>query len=110
MSVDSRPAEEALARLRSQARDMEANVLDARDKARLVKYKHALAIERMGNANTPEKIPATLRKEIAWADIEVNEAVQEANKADAKLIGINAKCDHDKTVISLYQTMVKDRS
>jgi hypothetical protein len=110
MSVDSTPAEEALTRLRNAARQMEMLVQNARDAASLVKLKHALAIERMGNANTPEKIPATLRKEIAWADLEVQEAVKAANKADAVLIGINAKCDVDKTTISLYQTMVKDRS
>jgi hypothetical protein len=55
-------------------------------------------------------VPATLRKEIAWADLEVDEAVKTQNKADAVLIGTNAKCDAAKQTISIYQTMVKDRS
>jgi hypothetical protein len=110
MSVDSTGAEKALSYLRQTAVAMEDLVWEARDAARLVKLKHALAIERMGNANTPEKVPATLRKEIAWADLEVDEAVKTQNKADAVLIGTNAKCDAAKQTISIYQTMVKDRS
>jgi hypothetical protein len=109
MSVDPTAAEKALSYLRQTAVSMEDLVWAARDAARLVKLKHALAIERMGNANG-EKVPATLRKEIAWADLEVQEAVKTQDKADAVLIGTNAKCDAAKQTISIYQTMVKDRS
>jgi hypothetical protein len=106
--IDPTTAEEALTLLRKTAHEMENNVLEAREAARLAKYKQALAIVRMEMANGP-KVPATVRKEHALADDEVQEALKKANEKDAYLIGIDARRDAAKTTISLYQSMVKDR-
>lgn len=104
MSVDPVNAEKAQSLLWRLAKEKEALALDAKDKARLVKYKHALAVVRLDN------VPITVRKEHAWADDEVQEAQQEADKADARNISSDALWDAAKSEISIYQSKVKDAS
>jgi hypothetical protein len=106
--IDPEDAEKSLNYLRRTAMGMEAVVLSAKEAARKAKYTQALAIVRMANANG-EKVPATVRKEHAWADPEVQEAFKAEDEAAARLIGIDAQRDAAKTTISLYQSMVKDR-
>jgi hypothetical protein len=105
--------DEALANLdylRESAADMERLEKDARAALRRAKLKQALAIERMGKVNDPDsKVPVTLRKEISWADPEVQEGFKEADETDAHLIGVNAKRAAAKDTLILHMSMVKDR-
>jgi hypothetical protein len=82
--------------------------LDAKRKARKAKLEHAKAVVNLDNANTPHKVPATVRKEHALADPEVQEALKEADEADARLISHNAECDWDKERIMLFKALVKE--
>jgi hypothetical protein len=108
--IDTDAAEKALNFLRDSAMGMEEKEREARARLRKAKLTQALAIERMGKVNDPNsKIPATLRKEISWADDEVQEAFKEADEKDAELIGINAQRAAAKDTIILHMSMVKDR-
>jgi hypothetical protein len=107
--INSETAEKALDYLRRTSVQMEGLVLEAKEAARKAKYTQALAIVRMANANTQDKVPATVRKEHSWADDEVQAAFKEEDEKAAKLIGVDAQRDAAKTAISLYQSMVKDR-
>jgi hypothetical protein len=106
--INPEDAEKSLDYLRRTAVGMERIVLSEKEAARKAKYVQALAIVRMANANG-EKVPATVRKEHAWADPDVQEAFKAEDEAAAKRIGIDAQRDAAKTTISLYQSMVKDR-
>jgi hypothetical protein len=108
--IDTEAAEKSLNFLRKTALEIEELERDARAMARKAKLVQALAIERMGKVNdVTSKIPATLRKEISWADSEVQEAFKEADEADAKLISLNAQRAAAKDTIILHMSMVKDR-
>jgi hypothetical protein len=100
---------ESLNRLRAAIRKMGDLVLDAKHKARIAKHKLALAVVRLENANTAQKVPATVRKEHALADPEVQQALKEADEADARLIVLNAECDWDKERIMLFKALTKER-
>src|SRR6185369_14511396 len=106
--INPEDAEKSLDYLRRTAVQMERLVLNEKEATRKSKYQMALAIIRMGNANG-EKIPATVRKEHAWGDKDVQEALKQEDEAAAKRIGVDAQRDAAKTTISLYQSMVKDR-
>src|SRR6185503_8516286 len=106
--INPEDAEKSLEYLRRTSVQMEQIVLKEKETARKTKYTLALAMIRMANANG-EKIPATVRKEHAWADSDVQTAFKEEDEAAAKRIGIDAQRDAAKTTISLYQSMVKDR-
>jgi hypothetical protein len=108
--IDTEAAEKALNYLRTSAVEMEVLERNAKAAARKAKLVQALAIERMGKVNDPNtKVPATIRKEISWADTEVQEAFKAADEADAHLIGINAQRAAAKDTIILHMSMVKDR-
>jgi hypothetical protein len=107
--IEQDDAEKSLEFLRTAAMKIEGLVLDAKAKARKAKYVHALAIVRLDNANTPHKVPATVRKEHALTDPEVQQALKEADEADAKLISHNAQCDAAKERIMLFKAQVRDR-
>lgn len=107
--ISTDAAEKALDFLRRTALQMEEKTREAKAAARKAKYVHALAIVRMENANTPNKIPATVRKEHALADDEVQAALKEEDEKAAELIGINAQRDAARDTIILYMSMVKDR-
>ena len=107
--IEAKDAIESLAYLRQAALDVEELVLDAKSKARKAKLEHALAVVRLENANTPSKVPATVRKEHALTSDAVQAALQEADEADARLISFNAKCDWHKERIMLIKALVKER-
>jgi hypothetical protein len=106
--IEAKDALESLNRLRIATRNLGGLVLDAKEKARTAKYKLALAVVRLENANTTTKVPATVRKEHALADPEVQAALKEADEADARLISHNAECDWDKERIMLFKALVKE--
>jgi dethiobiotin synthetase len=89
--------------LRNAALELEGLVLDAKSKARRAKYEHALAVVNLENANTTQKVPATVRKEHALANDAVQKALKEADEADAK-------CDVKKEHIMLFKATARDRS
>jgi hypothetical protein len=107
--IEPLDALESLNRLRAAIRKMGDLVLDAKHKARIAKHKLALAVVRLENANTAQKVPATVRKEHALADPEVQQALKEADEADARLIVLNAECDWDKERIMLFKALTKER-
>jgi hypothetical protein len=107
--IEPLDALESLNRLRAAIRKMGDLVLDAKHKARIAKHKLALAVVRLENANTTQKVPATVRKEHALADPEVQQALKEADEADARLIVLNAECDWDKERIMLFKALTKER-
>jgi Tfp pilus assembly protein PilN len=96
--------------IRQASIELEGLVLDAKSKARKAKYTHALAVVRFENANTTAKVPATVRKEHALADPEVQEALKEADEADARLIGHNAQVDFCKEHVMLFKATERGRS
>jgi multidrug resistance efflux pump len=106
--IEPQDALESLNRLRAAIRKLGEVVRDAKEKARIAKYKLALAVVRLENANTATKVPATVRKEHALTDPEVQEAIKAQDEADARLIVLNAECDWDKERIMLFKTMVKE--
>jgi hypothetical protein len=84
--------------------------LDAKRKARKAKLEHALAIVRLDNTNAPTKVPATVRKEHAFTNDAVQAAFEEADTADAKLIGLNAQVDFCKEHVMLFKATERGRS
>jgi hypothetical protein len=107
--IEPHEALESLNRLRGAIKRLGEIIRDAKEKGRLAKYKLALAIVRLENANTPTKVPATVRKEHALADPEVQEAIKAQDEADARLIVLNAECDWDKERIMLFKALAKER-
>jgi hypothetical protein len=107
--IEPLDALESLNRLRGAIKRLGEIVLDAKEKARVAKYKLALAVVRLENANTTHKVPATVRKEHALADPEVQEALKAQDEADARLIVLNAECDWDKERIMLFKALTKER-
>lgn len=107
--ISTEAAEKALEFLRKTARDYEDVVYRALESERKAKLQIALAIVRMENANTPTKVPATVRKEHALSELEVQEALEEADKAAAHRIGLDAQRDAAKNTLMLHMSMVKDR-
>jgi hypothetical protein len=107
--ISTDEAEKALDFLRHTAMQMEKKTRDAKAAARKAKYEMALAIVRMENANTSTKVPATVRKEHAIAEDNVQAALKDEDEKAAELIGINAQRDAARDTIILHMSMVKDR-
>jgi hypothetical protein len=96
--------------IRQASIELEDLVLDAKRKARKAKLEHALAVVHLDNANTPTKVPATVRKEHAFTSDAVQAAFEEADQADAKLIGHNAQVDFCKEHVMLFKATERGRS
>lgn len=107
--ISTEAAEKALEFLRKTAVDYEDIVYAALETERKAKLQIALAIVRMENADSKAKVPATVRKEHALADDEVQEAIKEADQAAAHRIGIDAQRDAARSTLMLHMSMVKDR-
>jgi hypothetical protein len=96
--------------IRQASLDLEELVLDAKRKARKAKLEHALAVVHLENANTKNKVPATVRKEHAFTVDAVQAAFEEADQADARLIGHNAQVDFCKEHVMLFKATARDRA
>jgi hypothetical protein len=84
--------------------------LDAKRKARKAKLEHAKAVVNLDNANTPHKVPATVRKEHAFTHYAVQAALEEAEEAEANVISHNAQVDFCKEHIMLFKATERGKS
>jgi hypothetical protein len=104
--IDTASAETALAELRLTERDKSNATVDARISAQKLKYQIALEIERLRG----EGVPTTICKDLAYKSPAVVKALKEEAAAAGYLTLIDATRDTNQIEISLYQSMVKDRS
>jgi hypothetical protein len=107
--IEPHEALESLNRLRQAIIKKRGLLRVANEKKRIAKLTFARAVVRLDNANTTTKVPATVRKEHALTDPEVQEAFKEEDEAAANLIILDAECDWDKERIMLFKALTRER-
>jgi hypothetical protein len=103
--IDTESAERALQRLRQSQAEYEDAVLDSKTATYRLKETEAIVVDEL----RAQKIPATLIPKLIWNDHRCIKAGETEAKASSRVAGINAQREADKTEISLYQSLVKDR-
>ena len=106
MQVTEAQVEKALSFLTETAPLLGQLVEQARMKESMLKHTEALLIKGMDNG----KLAVSLRQAYARAEDRYREAMTEDAKAAGALAELRARRDAAETTISVYQSMVKDRS
>jgi len=106
MSVDSKDAEDALAFLRRTGKDVLPLATQARLKSHMLKHVEGLIVKGMAN----QGVPISIQKEYARADERFVQISQEEAEAYGEWMSIQESHDTARIAITLYMSMVKDRS